>query len=208
MKHPELPWADIRSAYEQSTQTVEAIAASYGIRAREISENARLLGWTLRPRGTDALRLHQARRMIEAATVAGAIAPEAASAPLMTDVKARRPSSGGSETHRRAIIRRLYDVIDARLADMEARVATTNSLSAAEAERESRDLANLIKNFEKLMELSTALAKPANTDAAKPGSDAALAARALAAEAEQFRREIAERLDRLRSHGTPGAPTG
>lgn len=209
---------DIRHAYESSTDTVKAIARRFGVSDKDISAAARTHGWTPRPRGADALRLHQARRMIKAATDDGIIAPEptapqnngtadtdassqAVPGPSLT-TKARRIKAGGSEGHRRLIISRLYDVIDARLAHMEARVAAAKKPTAAESERESRDLTNLIKTLEKLMELSDVLAKPAAgaADTGRAGADAALAARTLADEAEQFRREIAERLDRLRAN--------
>lgn len=225
MPIPTSSLADIRLAYESSTDTVKVIARRFRVTDKDIAAAARTHGWTPRPRGAEALRLHQARRMIEAAAEAGVIALEAdgaapaadeaqpldpapsaatarpvAGAPLTT--KARRIKAGGSEGHRRLIISRLYDVIDARLTQMEARVASAKKPTAAESERESRDLANLIKTFEKLMELSAVLAKPAPgaADTSRAGADAALAARALADEAEQFRREIAERLDRLRAN--------
>jgi hypothetical protein len=216
MPIPTAALGDIRHAYESSTDTVKAIARRFGVTTKDISAAARINGWTPRPRGAEALRLHQARRTIEAAAEDGVIAPEPTVSPdhdttgsdtplqappgASLTTKARRLKTGGSEGHRRLIISRLYDVIDARLAHMEARVAAAKKPTAAESERESRDLANLIKTLEKLMELSAVLAKPAAAaETSRAGADATLAARTLADEAEQFRREIAERIDRLRA---------
>ena len=67
--------------------------------------------------------------------------------------------------------------------------------SAQDEERESRALATLISNFEKVTEAVAELDRD---------KDAARAAGRVGADAERMRREIAERLERLGGVGPPG----
>jgi len=98
----------------------------------------------------------------------------------------------------RALIGRLYRAISLKLEHMEKRMASGESRSAQDEERESRALATLINNFEKVTEAVAGLDK--DGDARKPGRTGA--------DAERMRREIAERLERLGGGGPALAPSG
>lgn len=231
-------WEDIKRAYESSPETKLEIADRYGISLYDIDKRIRTGEFPKRVSGAAGLKFIAARRAIREATASGAIpqdlpseAPPAIARPPDTTASAAAPpaapqalnqpspratkstttaaNTGGTQPHRRAIIARLYRVIDARLVEIEQRFMQLQRPTAAEAEREGRDLATLIKNFEKLMELSADLARPADAaglgrPARMPGTDAALAAQTLSDEAERFRRELADRLDRLRTNGAVG----
>ena len=93
----------------------------------------------------------------------------------------------------KALIGRLYRAISLKLEHMETRMASGEPRSAQDEERESRALATLINNFEKVTEAVAELDK-----------DGSGRRRASArADAERMRREIAERLERLGSGGAP-----
>ncbi len=200
MTMPDSPvWEDIRHAYETSAETVREIGIRFGIPHPEISRRANLKdsGWKLRERGIVALQLANAKR--------AAMRLEASVTPAASVVSPSPPSPkphhiSGGPTHRRAIIRRLYDVLDAKLTEIEARIADNTVLSDPAAEREARQLANLIKIFEKLTELSDAPAKITKTTATP-----VTAADQNEDDAERFRQDLLERFARLQQQ-PPAAP--
>jgi len=99
----------------------------------------------------------------------------------------------------RAVIARLYRAISLKLEHMEKRMASGKARSAQDEERESRALATLINNFEKVTEAVAELDQ----------ERAATRAGGIGADAERMRREIAERLERLGGVGSPKrAPRG
>lgn len=97
-----------------------------------------------------------------------------------------------SRASQRAVIGRLYRAISLKLEHMEKRMASGEDRSAQDEERESRALATLITNFEKVTEAVAELDTDGDKQRARVGADA-----------ERMRREIAERLERLGSGGTP-----
>jgi hypothetical protein len=97
-----------------------------------------------------------------------------------------------SRASQRAVIGRLYRAISLKLEHMEKRMASGEARSAQDEERESRALASLINNFEKVTEAVAELDTDGDEQRARVGADA-----------ERMRREIAERLERLGSGGTP-----
>jgi hypothetical protein len=97
-----------------------------------------------------------------------------------------------SRASQRAVIGRLYRAISLKLEHMEKRMASGEARSAQDEERESRALASLITNFEKVTEAVAELDTDGDKQRARVGADA-----------ERMRREIAERLERLGSGGTP-----
>jgi hypothetical protein len=193
---PDSPlWEDIRRAYETSPETVAEIAIRFGVRAKDVSARANVSGsgWQLRERGTAALAIANAKRAaksLEATLPAGITAdPEPA-----TSAQLKATNGGGTLTHRKAIIKRLYNVLDAKLTEVEARIALQKKLTGPDTERESRQLANLIKTFEKLTELSDAPAKTTKPNAAitDQGQD----------DAERLRQDLLERFARLQQQPT------
>ena len=97
-----------------------------------------------------------------------------------------------SRASQRAVIGRLYRAISLKLEHMEKRMASGEARSAQDEERESRALATLITNFEKVTEAVAELDKDGDKQRTRVGADA-----------ERMRREIAERLERLGSGGPP-----
>ena len=210
-------WEDIRIAYETSSETKQEIAARFGISKDAIYRRAKTEGWTLRPSGADALLIIGAKR---AAGIIGEALPPLKSkakrkrataaivpASAMSAGTAKVKSSGGTPTHQRAIIKRLYDVTDAKLAVIEHRIASGTLLKSSDAEREARDIAAILKTIEKLKELLDAFARTnAKSGEPKPGTAAANAAAGLADDADRLRKDLAERFARLRDSGPDTSP--
>ncbi len=175
-------WDDIRHAFEHSDETVEVIARRFAVTAGQISYRAKARGWTPRPSGAEALAIANAKRR------AGLTRPSYAEPLAAPEQKAKRVS--GSLTHRQAIITRLYEVIDAKLLDIERRIKSDRTLESSEAEREAREIGTLIKNFEKLTELSDAhdirTARDSATDTSTDNS-------------ERLRQDLIQRLERIRA---------
>ena len=113
---------------------------------------------------------------------------------------ASRPRSFESLTvaARRALVQRLYKAMDTKLKLMERRMTKQldaleegNDLPSADHERDTRAFGAIIKNIEHVKEMQ------ADLDRVAGGQPATAADAELFAEADRFRREIAERLARF-----------
>jgi hypothetical protein len=176
-------WARLREAYETASEPLKAIAAREGISVQRLVARARADGWSARPKakarpGTPAVQTHGP-----------------------AGLKVKKKKHTGLPTHgtQRALIGRLFRAISLKLEHMEKRMASGEARSAQDEERESRALATLINNFEKVTEAVAELDKE---------RDAPRSARGANADAERMRREIAERLERLGGIGPAGGGSG
>ncbi len=183
-------WDDIRHAFEHSYETVDVISRRFSVTVNQIKYRARARGWTSRPSGREALTIASFKRRL------GLKRPSYAEPLTAPEQKSKcvaglSASKAGTLTHRRAIIVRFYDVIDAKLADIERRIASDRSLDASAAEREAREIATLIKNFEKLTELSDAhdARSAKRSSATDTGAD----------DSERLRQDLIQRLERIRA---------
>jgi hypothetical protein len=172
-------WDDIRHAFEHSDETVWIIARRYCVSPAQISYRAKKDQWTPRPSGAEALKIASIKRRF------GLTRPSYAEPLAAPEHKAAR--SRGSLSHRKALIRRLYDIIDAKIAEMDRRIKSDRTLDLADAERETRDIGNQIKNFEKLTEIADAAEKSAQPTAADSTPD----------DTERLCEEIVQRFERL-----------
>lgn len=164
-------WAAVRRAYDDPNATLSEIAARFALSRQRIVARAKKDGWPQR---------QPARK--SGGTESG-------------KVSTRRQSSLPTRGAQRALIGRLYRAISTKLEHMEMRMASGEVRSAQDEERESRALATLINNFEKVTEAVAELDQDKNRGAA---------AGSVGADAERMRREIAERLERLGGGGTSG----
>ena len=73
----------------------------------------------------------------------------------------------------------------------------------ADSERETRELAHMIRSFEKVTEVAADIAKPAGGSARAAARKQPVAAY-VSADAERMRHAIAERLERLHRARAPG----
>ena len=157
-------WAEVRRLYGLGDVTCGALAAQFGVSPKTIQGRAKREGWETAPESPEGDKPAVKKRRRVYATL---------------------PTPGT----RRKMIGRLYRAISLKLEHMEARMASGESRSAQDEERESRALGAMIRNFEKVTEVVADLDR---SEGARP-KDAA----AVTADAERMRREIAERLGRL-----------
>jgi hypothetical protein len=155
----EATWAEVRRLYCKEGVSQPMLALKFGISRSTISSRVRREGWT---KGKPSASAQGTRK-----TYASLPSPKS----------------------RRSMIARLYRAISLKLEHMEQRMASGESRSAQDEERESRALGAMIRNFEKVAEV---VAELEPSEGARPKD-----ATAVSADAERMRREIAERLGRL-----------
>lgn len=167
MRLTEEQWVEARALYEEQRLGPREIAARLGRNYRTVMRRAKLEGW--RPPDGDA-RSQRAAASFQALTVAA----------------------------RRTLVQRLYRAIDTKLKLMERRMhkqmvnlGKGTDLSSADHEREARALGTIIKTIDQVKEMQ------ADLDRVAGGQPATAADAELFAEADRFRREIAERLARF-----------
>lgn len=173
-------WADIRRAYAEGSDSVAAIAGRAGVSASSIHRRARLEGW---PRRVEAAA--KSRRKSSAAKGGARSGSQGAA-----KSRSRSTAKPGS------VVKRLYRAIDLKLKRLEERMQSSDELSAADSEREARELSSMIRSFEKVTEVAADIDKRRKPVASerKP---------VCPEDAERMRREIAERLERLHATGLP-----
>ncbi|WP_108683222.1 hypothetical protein [Methyloceanibacter sp. wino2] len=121
-------------------------------------------------------------------------------APLVRLPTRRRPLGNGlpptpTEKRRGRIVKRLYNLLDAKMSEIETRMAENDGRpqSAAEAEREARNLNSLARLYAKLVEMDEA--KAAQDKGARGGKDRKKTQDG--ADADRLRRDLAGRLARI-----------
>ena len=181
-------WADVRHAFEHSPETVLVIARRYRVTPGQIRYRAR--GWTPRPSGAESLRIANLKRSI-------GIKPPSLIEPLppspipeRSSLEQKAVAGPGTRTHRGALIKRFYAIVDLKIAEVERRLKSDKSLEQPEAERETREIGALIKNFVQLTEISDAhaAASPSRASAADLAAD----------DTQRLRHDLVQRLERIR----------
>ncbi len=201
-------WADIRRAYAESSESVAAIARAAGVSASAVYRLARLEGWSQRSGGRAAGKnaALAAAAGCDAAVGCDAGRPKpapGAKAPAGAAVaKSKRANgnkmggAGKGAAKPTSVVKRLYRAIDLKLKRLEERMQSSDELSAADSEREARELSSMIRSFEKVTEVAADIDKRR-----KPVASERKPVRP--EDAERMRREIAERLERLHATGLP-----
>jgi hypothetical protein len=117
-------WASIRLRYEQDQETVDAIASDVGLHRLGLATLAKKLGWALR----------------------GKLKPVRKAAPLPEKPKKREATS--------ATIKRVKDVLQQRLAELEVQVKDIGEeVTSLNTERQIRSANILVRTLEKVMDL-------------------------------------------------------
>jgi hypothetical protein len=161
-------WAEVRRLRDDLDLPTDTIAARMGVHPRTIERHAALQGWKLRAPGAKRVKDPS---VFEAFTVVA----------------------------RRSLVQRLYKAMDTKLKLMERRMNTQlanldkegSDLSSADHERDARAFGTIIKNIDQVKEMQADLERVAG------GQPKSAADAELFAEADRFRREIAERLARF-----------
>lgn len=183
MQGDEDTWARLRRAYETTSEPLKEIAAGAGVTVQRLVARARKEGWAAR---AAAARERTCKRAPSG--VGSTRSPPAGKADAAVIATPARRAGLPTRGTQRALVGRLFRAISLKLEHMEKRMASGEARSAQDEERESRALATLINNFEKVTEAGAELDKDRDT---------ARATGTAGADAERMRREIAERLERL-----------
>ena len=214
-------WAAIRHAYEETDAAVAAIADAASIAQSELEKARKREGWIRhKPRGLAPGRQPAAVAVAVAVAAAAAVVSEAAApalprkstpkskptakAPATATVpatpaklapKPKRPAPTGT-AHRRRLLDRLVAAISLKLSQLERRMSHDleslepgDPATATDHERETRAIGALIDNLGKVTEMQTGLDRTAAAGISSATSD-------IAGEADRYRRELAERLER------------
>jgi transposase len=187
MSREKATWAEVRRGYESGEGSVAAIAARFGISAGSIYRRVRREGWARRAKRTRKKQNEGGER--EAGRTG-------------TPKSSRRTRAKGA-TRRAAsveLIERLYNAMDAKLKRLEARIAMHEDISAAESERETRELGSMIRSFEKVTAFEAAIEGRDRKGQRKPVI--------APCDAERMREEIAQRLERICSERQASAEFG
>lgn len=186
-------WEDVRRDYHGTELKTSAILDKYRISRRALDKRIRAEGWTVR---LSAAQLAAAKR---AATVVSEPPADVGSVPVAVSVPlAATPRTPIAQ--RRKILLRLHSTIEKKLRLLEQRLDkqeadAASNVNSADFERDTRNIGLLIRNLEQLTEIDhDQRGKRISGAAAKSAS---IADSALADEADRFRRELAERLQRL-----------
>ncbi|MDQ8697260.1 hypothetical protein [Hyphomicrobium sp. LHD-15] len=191
-------WAAVRAAYADAAVPLKEIAVRFGLTPLAIGARAKREGWAGREQRQ---RSQQGRKSKVKKSGSKRQDPKPVSdrdrsrqepAGVEATTTQRRRDRLPTRDARKSIVGRLYRAISLKLEHMEKRMASGDPRSAQDEERESRALATLINNFEKVTEAVAELDQDGG---------ASYAASAAGADAERMRREIAERLERLGGSG-------
>ncbi len=181
-------WSEIRRCYEAGTESAAAIARRFSISAERIYRRARREGWARKGSASGP-----APRKPESAP---------GKARKTSRTRADKPTAEPERPGGKApMVDRLYRAIDVKLTRLEARMRAHQETSAADSEREARELASMIRSFEQVSELKANIAERG----ARHGEKASTVS---PADAERMRTEIAERLERLFGGRQSGARPG
>jgi hypothetical protein len=162
-------WAEARRLHEAVGLSIAEIATRFGVQPSTVRRRALAESW---------------------APAAKPVAPARKTSP-----RARKPRSA---VGRRELVQRLYAAMDTKLTLMERRMQAQmknlskgEDLTSADHERDARAFGAMIKNIAQVKEMQ------ADLDRVAGGQPATAADSELFAEADRFRREIAERLARF-----------
>jgi hypothetical protein len=167
-------WVAIRHAVIHSDWSLDRIAEEYGPHATTIGVRARQGGWT---------------RLVGTAPLTTGRKPP----PLGAKRGGRPPAA---EVRRRRFVRRMFQVLDAKLGEMEARMEAAFregvTQSAADTERDMRSVNQFMQIYAKLVALDEEA-----RGLSKTGSESLKGAM----DAEEFRRDLALRIRKLNQDG-------
>ncbi|MEW5963382.1 MAG: hypothetical protein AB1749_07440 [Pseudomonadota bacterium] len=190
----EAAWVEARRLYAAGDLTLAAIAGEIGVSVGQLRRRAKAEGWARGRSATANRRASAPARAGKRRTSDGRVAKR-----TVGRTSDDLPEGGNV---RAAVVNRLYRAIDTKLKRLESRMQSGKTLTAADSERETRELGTMVRSFEKVTELAADLDRSRQPAAASRRGDLS------AADAERMRREIAERLERLAGRGNIGEGSG
>lgn len=193
MEH-EAPWDEIARAWQDGAITIAQIADQYGLTRVQLSRAAKERGWPARAqlrsaRASSGTRKTAAKRSPTKTAAAPRKTPKASDQGASTAKAARpRPKSVNAKT----LVNRIYSTIDKELSKLEQH----DGESSQDRERASRALSQMVNSLEKAVDMQREITKAQGRTKASGKDKEALK------HAEELRREIADRLERLQRKRT------
>ncbi len=186
-------WEDVRRDYHDPALKTSQILEKYRITRHALDKHIKAECWTVRLSATQLIAEKRAAMSAVELVSDPAFAPVAG---VVAVVATRRTPVA----QRRKILERLQNTIEKKLRLLEQRLdkqeaATADQLNSADFERDTRNIGLLIKNLGQLTEIAHGQRGKRISGAA--AKSASIADSALADEADRFRRDLAERLQRL-----------
>lgn len=187
MEH-DAPWDEIARAWHDGAIAIAQIAAQYGLTKGQLTAAAKARGWPTR----GELR----RGAPSPPAAARAPGKAAAKAAKTRKAKSPAPKTPGAEPAAAApakaikpagLVKRIYNTIEKELSKLDAH----GGRSSQDRERASRALCQLMNSLEKAVEMQREIDKQGGRKQATAQHKEALK------HAEELRREIADRLERL-----------
>ncbi len=187
---PAAAWAKAKRLYADPGSRVSDIAKLVGLAAIQLSNEAKKRGWPLRTAGKTAKPTGTTKRTTKAPAKALAKAPATTTA----SAAARKGASGtgDAETAKKAapkpivLVRRVYNTIDGELTKLEQQ----KGASSQDRERASRALSQMVNSLEKAIDMQREMTKDTTKGSGQKDKEAL-------AHAEDLRRAVAERIERL-----------
>jgi hypothetical protein len=187
----QLDWVAIRADYEAGMSTIAAIAAGHDLHESSIRRRAKREGWA---RGAASTAAVAAGSELPAALAAAPSAPAGESAAGTGPLK----KATRKKITRAALIARVYRALATNLELMENRMSKERSSTSADSERDMRAIGSVVQTVER--------AKEVETDTASAGTAGPLPRGGkprTAAEANELRNKLAERIHKLRERKQP-----
>lgn len=174
------PWPEIARAWVEGVESVAAIAKRHRLFPARIYTRAKAEDWPARGGAAEK------PKSLTRPAGSSSNSKRAPVQPVPAAVAAEAPHA--ADVPREVLLRRLFGAIDLKLKQLEKRMSSGKAVSAADSERQTRELNQMIRSFEMVTELAR------DRDNAAVGAAITTVS---ATDAERMRREIAERLERL-----------
>jgi hypothetical protein len=198
-------WAKAEQDYADPNVKISDIAARVGLASIQLSRRAKELGWPMRT----AVEANSGKHKTLAAKsdggdaisspviyTLGDIAPDETSEPHTTRLRKKsspkKPAAKKVTLKPIELVRRVYNTIDGELTKLEEQAGSTSQ----DRERASRALSQMVNSLEKAVEMQREITKDTTKGSGKKNKEEL-------AHAEDLRRAIAERIERLQSKRLP-----
>jgi predicted transcriptional regulator len=204
-------WAKVEKLYPDKSQNLASVAALVGLTPIALSQIAKKRGWTMRTVARIAAGSPEESRNAQSKTLPRlpAGSPEGSrkaqskiGLPPQRDFQVVAP--GSTKESRKAqskkpsaLVQRVYDTIDGELTKLEEQTG----VSSQDRERASRALSQMVSSLEKAVEMQREMTKATAKGSGTKNQEAL-------AHAEDLRRSIAERLERLQRQRPIGKRSG
>ena len=178
------PWDEIARAYRDLSTPVAEIRERYGLTYGQLRQAVRDRGWPTRDAMRKKAKAPCAPR--RATRQKAPAAPEGEKSPSVAAPPATPPGTGKA-IKPLGLVKRIYNTIDKELSKLEEHAGK----SSQDRERASRALSQMVSSLEKAVEMQREITREqSRKDTSGKGKEALK-------HAEELRREIADRIERL-----------